>query len=163
MADARPTFPLPQRYTQRKTEAVQPPDDRTYSAEVTDFSQSPASSQCAHTFPIHAPDYDTTTSLFCQALFQKKSQNSFRNFGDFADLFFHPLHRRKRQKPSPGGVGGRVGARPDVVSVVFPPHPAKINDFCHLLLKEKAWMLPHHQKFSHFGDSSTRNTLYIII
>ena len=37
MADARPTFPLPQRYTQRKTEAVQPPDDRTYSAEVTSF------------------------------------------------------------------------------------------------------------------------------
>jgi len=39
MADARPTFPLPQRYTQRKTEAVQPPDDRTYSAEVTVFQR----------------------------------------------------------------------------------------------------------------------------
>ena len=30
-------FPCPQRYTQAKTEAVQPPDDRTYSAEVTVF------------------------------------------------------------------------------------------------------------------------------
>ena len=39
MADTRPTFPLPQRYTQRKTEAVQPPDDRTYSAEVTAFQR----------------------------------------------------------------------------------------------------------------------------
>jgi hypothetical protein len=35
--------------------SVQPPDDRTYSAEVTAFSaQSPASSQCTHNFPIRA-------------------------------------------------------------------------------------------------------------
>ena len=57
MADARPTFPLPQRYTQRETEAVQPPDDRTYSAEVTSFyEQSPASSQCALCFPEKSAD-----------------------------------------------------------------------------------------------------------
>ncbi|MDO5400649.1 MAG: hypothetical protein Q4F17_06685 [Eubacteriales bacterium] len=33
----RPTFPPAQRYTQALPEAVQPPDDRTYSAEVTGF------------------------------------------------------------------------------------------------------------------------------
>ena len=33
----RPTFSQAQRYTQALTEAIQPPDDRTYSAEVTVF------------------------------------------------------------------------------------------------------------------------------
>jgi hypothetical protein len=57
MADARPTFPLPQRYTQRKTEAVQPPDDRTYSAEVTVFQRNllhhrSARAECPYTRSI---------------------------------------------------------------------------------------------------------------
>ena len=70
MADARPTFPLPQRYTQAQTEAVQPPDDRTYSAEVTDFSQSPASSQCARIVsPYTRSNIVTSSSPFVKRFF----------------------------------------------------------------------------------------------
>ena len=62
MADARPTFPLPQRYTQRKTEAVQPPDDRTYSAEVTSFPSNllhhrSARAEFPYTRPIILPPF----------------------------------------------------------------------------------------------------------
>jgi len=62
MADARPTFPLPQRYTQRKTEAVQPPDDRPYSAEVTGFRRNllhhrSARAEFPYTRPIILPPF----------------------------------------------------------------------------------------------------------
>jgi hypothetical protein len=69
MADARPTFLLPQRYTQRKTEAVQPPDDRTYSAEVTSFPSNLLHHRSARIISLHALDYLTTIDAFCQELF----------------------------------------------------------------------------------------------
>ena len=88
MADTRPTFPLPQRYTQRKTEAVQPPDDRTYSAEVTAFgAQSPASSQCTRSLPytrsIMIPPHPPIVNSFFRKnhkisyIFSVLSQNLF--------------------------------------------------------------------------------------
>ena len=101
MADARPTFPLPQRYTQRKTEAVQPPDDRTYSAEVTAFSaQSPASSQCARRLRLHALDYHTTPHPICQALFLEFFTNFLTAFQPFRRFYFClPLGGRQRRLP----------------------------------------------------------------
>ena len=49
MADARPTLlHLAQRYTQAQTDAVQPPDDRTYSAEVTSFPSNLLHHRSAH-------------------------------------------------------------------------------------------------------------------
>ena len=75
MADARPTFPLPQRYTQRKTEAVQPPDDRTYSAEVTVFQRNLPHHRSTRIVSLHTLDYDTTYFLICQEHFLFFSQS----------------------------------------------------------------------------------------
>jgi hypothetical protein len=74
MADARPTFPLPQRYTQRKTEAVQPPDDRTYSAEVTSFPSNllhhrSARSEKFANFPYTRPIMISPFRLFVKHIF----------------------------------------------------------------------------------------------
>ena len=75
MADARPTFPLPQRYTQRKTDAVQPPDDRTYSAEVTVFQRNLPHHRSTRIVSLHTLDYDTTLFPFCQEEFLFFSQS----------------------------------------------------------------------------------------
>ena len=80
MADARPTFPLPQRYTQRKTEAVQPPDDRTYSAEVTVFQRNLPHHRSTRIVSLHTLDYDTTYFFICQEQFQIFSQIFLGNF-----------------------------------------------------------------------------------
>ena len=59
--------PLPQRYTQRKTEAVQPPDDRTYSAEVTVFQRNLLHHRSAQRrLRLHALEYSNTPGTVCQ-------------------------------------------------------------------------------------------------
>ena len=65
----KPVFPpVPAIYAMQRSS--QPPDPRTYSAEVTSSSeQSPASSQTARSF--HAPYYTTTACCQSQSLFPK--------------------------------------------------------------------------------------------
>ena len=60
---------LPQRYTQAQTEAVQPPDDRTYSAEVTVFQRNLLHHRITRIVSLHTLDYDTTKITVCQAQF----------------------------------------------------------------------------------------------
>ena len=88
MADARPTFPLPQRYTQRKTEAVQPPDDRTYSAEVTSFpSNLPHHRSALMCFPEKSADSPYTRSIMIPpiSLFVKHNfRKNHKNFYEFS-------------------------------------------------------------------------------
>ncbi len=70
MADARPTFPLSPRYTQAQTEAVQPPDDRTYSAEVTSFPSNLLHHRSARIiFPYTRSNIVTFSSLFVKHYF----------------------------------------------------------------------------------------------
>ena len=76
------------------TEAVQPPDDRTYSAEVTSFPSNLPHHRNAlfcvfrkiRRFPLHALHYYTTPKTICQALFFKNSEQitkSSRHFCQF--------------------------------------------------------------------------------
>ena len=80
MADARPTLFIGAAIYASATKAVQPPDDRTYSAEVTSLSeQSPASSQCAPSGrirPIHALEHCNILFSKCQELFRKNHKFS---------------------------------------------------------------------------------------
>jgi len=97
MADARPTFPLPQRYTQAQTEAVQPPDDRTYSAEVTASSaQSPASSQCTRSKPYTRSIIISLKSLFVKKFFGK-NHKVFSVFSVISEIL--------RNDPNPPQIG----------------------------------------------------------
>ena len=94
MADARPTLSLPQRYTQAQTETVQPPDDRTYSAEVTSFPSNLPHHRNAHLEksadspytrlinipPLHAFVKHNFTKI------QEKSQNCRGIFVRFAEI-----------------------------------------------------------------------------
>ena len=98
MADARPTFPLPQRYTQRKTEAVQPPDDRTYSAEVTSFPSNllhhrSARAECPYTRSIIL----TRTAAFVNYFFRKFHKN-FYVFLVFSEKKQLPFFMYAKQK-----------------------------------------------------------------
>jgi hypothetical protein len=45
-------------------------------------------------YPLHALDYDTTTSAICQALFRRKSQTLLDFFSHFAEKpeSFHHVH-----------------------------------------------------------------------
>ena len=77
MADARPTFSIAQRYTQAQTDTVQPPDDRTYSVEVTSPSeQSPTSSQCAHSIPYTRSNIIPPHIPFVKNFFRKNHKFS---------------------------------------------------------------------------------------
>ena len=93
MADARPTFPLSPRYTLAQTEAVQPPDDRTYSAEVTSFNeQSPASSQCAFRQAALGP-YTRLNSIPCLFSFVKHFfGKNYKVFSLFLVIIFSTLY-----------------------------------------------------------------------
>ena len=91
MADARPTFPLPQRYTQRKTEAVQPPDDRTYSAEVTVFQRNlPHHRSARAEFPYTRPIIIPLKPLFVKQYFRK----NHKIFNVFSALSENLKHRK---------------------------------------------------------------------
>ena len=82
----RPTFSRAQRYTRRVTDQVQPPDDRTYSAEVTSFPSNLLHHRSVRiAFPI-ARMYDTTPLPHCQALFQRNSRNTPPVLGQNRDL-----------------------------------------------------------------------------
>ena len=53
-----------------KTEAIQPPDDRTYSAEVTVFQRNLLHHRiAARRLRLHAPDYSNTHGCVCQLFF----------------------------------------------------------------------------------------------
>ncbi len=74
MADrGRPFFPGAAIYA-ALSEAVQPPDDRTYSAEVTVFRRNLLHHRSAHSIFLHALNYDTTKFPICQGKFQRKAQ-----------------------------------------------------------------------------------------
>ena len=78
MADARPTFPLSQRYTLAQTEAVQPPDDRTYSAEVTVFRRNLLHHRSARAeFPYTRPIILPLIPLFVKYNFRKNHKNFY--------------------------------------------------------------------------------------
>ena len=97
MADARPTLlHLAQRYTQAQTDAVQPPDDRTYSAEVTSFPSNLLHhrSACFPIFweirklPLHTLEHDTIPFFICQELFCKKSRFFYKIFFHSGNSYF---------------------------------------------------------------------------
>ena len=97
MADARPTLlHLAQRYTQAQTDAVQPPDDRTYSAEVTSFPSNLLHHRSARflysgkirKIPLHALEHDTTPISICQELFCKKSRFFIKIFVHSGNALF---------------------------------------------------------------------------
>ena len=73
------------------SKAVQPPDDRTYSAEVTVFQRNLLHHRSARSISLLAPEHDTTIILICQAFFQKNPQSFFAIFVHFAELFFAPV------------------------------------------------------------------------
>ena len=87
-------------YAQR-SRTVQPPDDRTYSAEVTSFPSNLLHHRSVRiVFPI-ARRYDTTPLPYCQALFQRNSRNMPPVLGQNRDLavcamgwYFWQLFRR---------------------------------------------------------------------
>ena len=71
MADASRPSPRAQRYTQARPRTVQPPDDRTYSAEVTGFHRNLPHHRIARAVSLHAPNYDSTPPAICQEKFLK--------------------------------------------------------------------------------------------
>ena len=94
MAGARPTFPYGAAiYASANIRPVQPPDDRTYSTEVTALRRNLPLHRSARIVSPHTLDYNTTCMPVCQAQIQKKSQLLLSNFGHFADLllYFSPL------------------------------------------------------------------------
>ena len=94
---------MAQRSTQR-TDPSQPPDDRTYSPEVTSFEQSPGSSQCSagQIFPFHA-------SFIIILEFPPDVKRKFLIFSDFQRNFRCRPGRRssgcfgRSLLPPPGG------------------------------------------------------------
>ena len=88
----RPTLsPEPSDIRWRKPEAVQPPDDRTYSAEVTSSPSNLPHHRVARfvfrkirRFPLHALDYDTTPIPICQALFSRKFRKNHKSSAAFS-------------------------------------------------------------------------------
>ena len=88
-------FHLAQRYTQAQTDAVQPPDDRTYSAEVTSFLSNLLHHRSAcflfpgkiRKLPLHTLEYLTTSFFICQELFYRKSRFFIEIFVEVAKMF----------------------------------------------------------------------------
>jgi hypothetical protein len=71
-----------------QTEAVQPPDDRTYSAEVTVFRRNllhHRSAMCR--LRPHTLDHFNTHGAVCQLFFDDKSQKYYDNFGANVEIF----------------------------------------------------------------------------
>ena len=63
------------------TEAVQPPDDRTYSVEVTVFRRNLLHHRSAICrLRPHTLDHFNTPGRVCQLFFHYKSQNFYNNF-----------------------------------------------------------------------------------
>ena len=132
MADARPTLVHGAAIYAQRSRTVQPPDDRTYSAEVTSFPSNLLHHRSVRiAFPI-ARRYDTTPFLHCQAQFRGKSQNVGLFLGQKGDLavcavgwhfwqLFHGIVKLLVQKGSPALCvrNRRVGA----TLAVVPPTP----------------------------------------
>ena len=88
MADARPTLVHGAAIYAQRVRTVQPPDDRTYSAEVTSFPSNLLHHRSARAAFPHALKYHTIPLPRCQALFREKCQNLrllFRQNGDLVD------------------------------------------------------------------------------
>ena len=101
MADARPTFPLPQRYTQRKTEAVQPPDDRTYSAEVTGFRRNLLHHRSARAvFPYTRSIMIPPFPPFVKHIF-RNNHKICKEFSSIFPVSFCSFPKRKREGQGP--------------------------------------------------------------
>ena len=110
MADSRPTVLLSQRYTQRNPEAVQPPDDRTYSAEVTSFpSNLPHHRSARLCFPEKFANFPYTRSimippffLFVKHIFRKNHKNFLEFSFNSQSLFLSQNTKNGRAlQPSP--------------------------------------------------------------
>ena len=89
MADARPTLVHGAAIYAQRVRTVQPPDDRTYSAEVTSFPSNLLHHRSARAAFPHALKYHTIPLPYCQAFFQGKSQNRTAFFvknGDWKNL-----------------------------------------------------------------------------
>ena len=67
------------------SKAVQPPDDRTYSAEVTVFQRNLLHHRSARSISLLAPEHDTTIYFICQAFFQENLQSFCAIFVHFAE------------------------------------------------------------------------------
>ena len=86
MADrGRPILPRRSDIRAALPEAVQPPDDRTYSAEVTAFRRNLPHHRSVRIVSLHALDNDTTLFPICQAEFQKKAQSFSFNFSHYGN------------------------------------------------------------------------------
>ena len=72
----------------KRIEAVQPPDDRTYSAEVTVIRRNLLHHRIARIVIPYALKYDTMFFPACQAHFQKNLQKYMRIFVKFGEFFF---------------------------------------------------------------------------
>ena len=86
MADARPTLVHGAAIYAQHSRTVQPPDDRTYSAEVTSFPSNLLHHRSARVVIPCALSYDTTPLHHCQALFREKYQNLCSLFRQNRDL-----------------------------------------------------------------------------
>ena len=81
-------FHLAQRYTQAQTDAVQPPDDRTYSAEVTSFPSNLLHHRSARfSFPEKFANFPYTRSIMIPPFFPFV-KHYFCNFFKKYPLFF---------------------------------------------------------------------------
>ena len=96
------------------SKAVQPPDDRTYSAEVTVFQRNLLHHRSARSISLLALEHDTTIILICQAFFQENLQSFFAIFVHFAELFLAPV-------PLKSAKTGRIFVRP-----VFPAYQGQL-------------------------------------
>ena len=104
MADARPTLSPGRSDIRSAYRTVQPPDDRTYSAEVTVFRRNLLHHRSARIASLHTLDYDITLSAFCQAQYTKKFY-FFRTFrrkfsGSIFSLFSMVFQRYPSTKQS---------------------------------------------------------------
>ena len=75
----------------KRFEAVQPPDDRTYSAEVTVIGRNLLHHRIARIDSLHALKYCTMFFPSCQALFQKNLQKRSIIFVEYGEFFFSRL------------------------------------------------------------------------
>jgi len=72
MADTRPTFPLSQRYTQRKQKQFSRPMTGHTPQKLPPFGRNLLHHRSAQRrLRLHALDYDTTETAFCQYIFWK--------------------------------------------------------------------------------------------
>ena len=152
MADARPTFPLPQRYTQRKTEAVQPPDDRTYSAEVTVFQRNLPHHRSTRIVSLHTLDYDTTLFPFCQEEFLFFSQS-------FLCIFVHSDGVKKLYNMNGAALPAPFLYQPAISFIKWRINISTHNTPFSVFFNQQHFLLTHHngRKTERYRQSLLRN------